>query len=414
MKKLTLIYSLLFLGTITLSAQGGLNSSQLGGQNIDHVSTITTAVPFLRIAPDARAGGMGDIGLATEADAASVHWNPSKLPFAKKDLGLSISYTPWLRALVDDIYLAQLSGYKKIDDLQAIGASLMYFSLGQLTFTDYQGESLGDFNPNEFKMDLSYSRKLSDNLSTGLTLRYIYSNLATGTRVEGNEITPGKSVAADVSLFYQKEIEISGYESKVAFGTNISNMGSKVSYTKNTTKDFIPTNFGLGGALTIMADSYNKITIVSDINKLLVPSPNYIDENGDGIMDWKEKGLANGMFGSFNDATGIPQLDANGNPTGEYNKFGEEMAEFIWSVGLEYWYAEQFAGRAGFFHESPIKGNRQFFTVGIGMKMSVFSIDLSYLIPGNSQKNPLENTLRFTMIFDFDSFNTTEKDASDI
>lgn len=416
MKKITLVLSIMALSILSFAQNDDFSSGQLSGQTIDKVTTITTAVPFLRIAPDARAGAMGDIGLATSPDAAAQHWNPAKIPFAKKDLGLAISYTPWLRALVNDIYLAHLAGYKQIDKTQAVGASLMYFSLGSLTFTDIQGESLGEFSPNEFKLDLSYSRKLSDNLATGLSLRYIYSNLATGATVDGNVITPGRSVAADVSMFYNKPMEVSGYKSNLALGMNISNIGSKISYTKNTQKDFIPTNLGLGSAFTLKADNYNKITFATDINKLLVPSPNTVDEDGIPGFDYKEMSPAEGMFSSFGDATGLHKYDANGNAiAGTQSVLREEMAEFIWSMGLEYWYAEQFAARAGYFHESAHKGNRQFYTVGFGLQLNVFSIDLSYLIPANSQRNPLENTLRFSMIFNLDSFgNPDEKDAEGI
>jgi hypothetical protein len=361
-----------------------INTNELDGR----VNTITTAVPFLRIAPDARAGAMGDVGLATPATAASMHWNPAKLAFAEKSTSLTFSYTPWLKQLVDDIYLAYATGYKQLNDKQTIGISLLYFNLGNIQFTDIQGQDAGSFNPRELKTDVAIANKLTEHLSLSLALRYVYSNLASGQQSGGSVIKPGHAASADISTFYTNSAEISTYKSDYAFGMNISNLGTKISYTQNTQKDFIPMNLGLGGSFTLHLDEYNKFTFASDLNKLLVPTPVELDvDPQNGIYDYKEMSVPAGLFSSFNDAPG---------------GFSEEMAELIWSVGAEYWYADQFAVRGGYFHEAATKGNRQFLTAGIGLKFNVIGIDVSYLVPTNNQASPLDNTLRFALTFDFD------------
>lgn len=378
---------LLAVGCISGTAftqKTAINTNELDGR----VNTITTAVPFLRIAPDARAGAMGDVGLATPATAASMHWNPAKLAFAEKSTSLTFSYTPWLKQLVDDIYLAYASGYKQLNDKQTIGISLLYFNLGNIQFTDIQGQDAGSFNPRELKTDVAIANKLTDHLSLSLALRYVYSNLASGQQSGGSVIKPGHAASADISTFYANSADISTYKSDYAFGMNISNLGTKISYTQNTQKDFIPMNLGLGGSFTLHLDEYNKFTFASDLNKLLVPTPVELDvDPQNGIYDYKEMSVPAGLFSSFNDAPG---------------GFSEEMAELIWSVGAEYWYAEQFAVRGGYFHEAATKGNRQFLTAGIGLKFNVIGIDVSYLVPTNNQASPLDNTLRFALTFDFD------------
>ena len=378
---------LLAVGCISGTAftqKTAINTNELDGR----VNTITTAVPFLRIAPDARAGAMGDVGLATPATAASMHWNPAKLAFAEKSTSLTFSYTPWLKQLVDDIYLAYATGYKQLNDKQTIGISLLYFNLGNIQFTDIQGQDAGSFNPRELKTDVAIANKLTDHLSLSLALRYVYSNLASGQQSGGSVIKPGHAASADISTFYTNSAEISTYKSDYAFGMNISNLGTKISYTQNTQKDFIPMNLGLGGSFTLLLDEYNKFTFASDLNKLLVPTPVELDvDPQNGIYDYKEMSVPAGLFSSFNDAPG---------------GFSEEMAELIWSVGAEYWYADQFAVRGGYFHEAATKGNRQFLTAGIGLKFNVIGIDVSYLVPTNNQASPLDNTLRFALTFDFD------------
>jgi hypothetical protein len=365
------------------------------------INTITTAVPFLIIAPDSRGGAMGDAGVATSPDANSIHWNPSKLAFSEKKLGFSLNYTPWLKQLVSDIHLAYLSGYTKIGKDQAVGASLRYFSLGNITFTDNGGNVISDFKPNEFAVDGVYSRKLSKNWSGGLALRYIYSNLTGGINVQGANSKIGQSVAADVSAYYRKpDISMGDKKATFAFGVNISNIGAKISYTETSEKDFLPINLRIGPALTTHLDEYNDLTFTIDFNKLLVPTNPLYDTLPSGapkivngqkvILQGKDpdRPVAAGMLQSFSDAPG---------------GISEELTEITYSIGMEYWYDKLFAFRAGYFYEDPFKGNRKFLTVGAGLKYNVFGIDLSYLVP-TGQQSPLGNTLRFTVHFDFDAF----------
>jgi hypothetical protein len=366
------------------------------------INTVTTAVPFLTIAPDSRSGGMGDVGVALSPDANSMHWNPAKYAFVTNDMGLSISYTPWLRKLIPDINLAYLSGYKRIDKQQVLGISLLYFSLGNITFTDVVGNTTNTFNPNEFAIDAAYARSFSDRFSGSLAFRFIYSNLTGGYYVGGIESHPGMAYASDVSLYYRNnELRLRDYDATFAFGANISNIGSKISYTSNSDKDFIPINLRLGAAYTIDFDDYNSLTAAFDVNKLLVPSPplyyaaaDSVDGNGDPVIKAgfdPNVSVAVGMFHSFYDAPG---------------GFSEELREITYSVGMEYWYAKQFAIRGGFFYEDGTKGNRKFFTVGIGLRMNVFGLDFSYLVPVNNQNSPLANTLRFSLLFDFAGLNS--------
>lgn len=371
------------------------------------INTITTAVPFLLIAPDSRGGAMGDAGVSTSPDANSIHWNPSKLAFSEKSLGFSLNYTPWLKALVNDIHLAYLSGYKKIGKNAAFGGSLRYFSLGDITFTDANGTTISQFKPNEFAVDAAYSRKLSDFVSGGIALRYIYSNLTGGIPVQGANSKVGQSVAADVSMLYRKpKIDLGDKKGTFAFGVNVSNIGAKISYTETSEKDFIPINLRLGPTLTMHLDDYNDLTFTYDLNKLLVPTNPLYDTLASGapkivngqkvILKGKDprRPVASGIFGSFSDA-----------PEG----FSEEVTELTHSIGLEYWYDKLFAFRAGYFYENPYKGNRQFLSVGAGLKYNVFGIDLSYLVP-TAQQSPLGNTLRFTVHFDFDAFKSQSAD----
>ncbi len=373
--------------------------AQISTDSLDgRINAINTAVPFLRIAPDARAGAMGDAGVAVAPDANTMHWNPSKLAFIPKDFGLSVTYTPWLRSLqIDDIYLAYLSGFKRIDELQTVGMSLRYFSLGNITFTDISGDVIGVFNPNEFAVSGAYARKLSEVFSVGVALKFIYSNLAAGQVVSGVNIRPGITAGGDVSAFYTNpKMKIGNYDATFNAGLNLANIGSKITYTNSIDKDFIPSNMGLGTALTLAFDDYNEITMAFDINKLLVPTPDSIDLDANGIFDYKEKSPVAGMFSSFSDAPG---------------GFSEEMQELMFSLALEYWYDQQFAVRAGYFNEHSRKGNRKFFTVGLGIKYNVFGLNFSYLVPTSNQRNPLDNTLRFTLLFDFDAFKGDGEDS---
>ncbi len=404
-KKTRIVTVLFFLSVQIVSAQNTISKDSLLGQ----INTITTAVPFLQIAPDSRAGGMGDYGVATTPDANSIHWNPAKLAFIDKKGGISISYTPWLRALVNDISLAYVSGYKKLKGDQVLAASLLYFSLGNIDFTNDVGEKYTSFNPNEWALDFAYSRKLSEEFSGGIALRYIYSNLTGGVAISNGTINThaGTSVAADVSGYYRKDIEISNKKSLLAFGLNISNIGSKISYTDTKVKDFIPTNFRLGSNLKIDLDQYNTFAFGFDINKLLVPTPPVYLKNSAGTQDSLDA-ENNRIVQYGEDATNVSPAQAlftswSDAPGG----FEEEIKEFTYSIGMEYWYDKQFAIRTGYFHEASTKGNRQFFTVGAGIRYNVFGFDFAYLIP-TTQRNPLENTLRFTLLFDFDGLKKSD------
>lgn len=376
----------------------GQNVDQWAGQEGSRV--ITTAVPFLIIAPDSRAGGMGEAGVASDPDANSMHWNPAKYAFIDKKFGFATSYSPWLRALVNDINLAYLAGFYKIDDRQTVAASLLYFSLGDITFTNDEGGSLGTYKPNEFSIDATYSRKFSENISGAVAARFIYSNLTQGQFVQGAETNPGTSIAADAAVYYKKEVDMGNIASEVSWGINLSNIGSKISYSKTATKkDFIPTNLRIGGGLKMLFDDYNTLAVLVDFNKLQVPTPPIYERDSLGNPVYDDENnpvIYKGMDPNVSPVAGIIQswYDAP-------NGFSEEMAEWAIATGLEYWYAEQFSLRAGFFYEDASKGNRKFFTVGAGLRYSVFGLDLSYLIPVE-QQNPLENTLRFTLHFNFD------------
>jgi len=367
-------------------------------------NTITTAVPFLTIAPDARGGAQGDAGVATTADANSMHYNPAKYAFIDSKVGFSAAYSPWLRALVNDINLAYVAGYYRLDDKQTVAASLRFFSLGDITFTDDAGNVIGNFRPNEFAIDGTYSRKFSDTWSGAVAARFIYSDLTQGQVVQGQQTKAGTSIAADIAVYHQRELNWRKVdEAEFAFGINISNIGQKISYTDATTeKDFIPTNLKFGPRLTIDLDDYNRLSFTADINKLLVPTPPIYaqdslgqpvyDENGEKVIAAgkdPDVSVVQGMIQSWYDAPG---------------GFEEEMREFYFSIGTEYWYNKTFAIRAGFFYEDKTKGNRKYFTLGAGLKYNVFGLDFSYLIP-LEQQNPMENTLRFTLLFDFDAFN---------
>jgi hypothetical protein len=354
-------------------------------------NTIVTAVPFLRIVSDARAGAMGDAGIATTADPNAMHFNASKLVFAESETAISATYTPWLRALgLSDVYLAYLTGYKQLDELQTVGFGLRYFSLGSIQFTDVNGEPLREGRPNEFEIAIAYSRKLADKLSAGVTGKFIYSNLAAGQNLPGGEtIEVGIAGAADISFTYLTDLNLSNTESNLAIGLALTNIGSKITYTRSTVRDFLPTNLGLGVAWNLDPNPYNRLTLAVDVNKLMVPTPCQgpdCDQDGDGIPDYKAQSPISGIFTSFTDS-----------PEG----FSEELRELYYSFGLEYWYDKQFAVRAGYFNEHLQKGNRKYFTVGLGLKYNVFGLNFSYLIPTTNQRNPLDNTLRFTLLFDF-------------
>ena len=347
-------------------------SSQTGG--------ITTATPFLLIVPDARAGGMGDMGVATSADAFSLFHNPAKIAFSNRQILTGITYSPWLRNLTDDIFIGSGSYINRFSENAAWGADFKYFSLGQIDLTNDRGESNGSINPNELVATGSYSLKLSETFAMGVSLKYIRSNLAfNGT--PGNSLQPINSFAVDVSGYYQSlEENYGNFNGRYRIGFNIANIGPKVSYTPGD-EDFIPTNLKLGGGFDFIMDDYNTISTTIEFTKLLVPTPDIQD----GVNVNEDKGFVEGIFSSFGDAPG---------------GFSEELKEFTYALGAEYLYNNAFALRAGYFHESEDKGNRQYFTLGGGFKTNALNIDLSYLINSSDVNNPLENSLRFSVSFD--------------
>lgn len=367
---------------LALGSFAGLNAQ------VNQINVVTTAVPFLRISPDARSGGMGDIGVATSPDASSGFWNIGKVAFNQSKGGIAATYTPWLKDLVNDVYLASLAGYYKLDDNQALNMSLRYFSLGNIQFTDGIGNDWGSAKPREFSIDLGYSRKLSNRVGLGVALRYINSNLTGGGVTTGSTTYKvGSSVAGDIGFYYDaKNAGGNGW----AFGATMTNLGSKVSYTDNAdTKDFIPANLGLGTTWTKNFNEQNKLTLGLDLNKLLVPTPPTDLNDPNAIADYRQKSVVGSWFSSFGDA-----------PDG----FSEELKEFQVSLGAEYWYNNQFALRAGYFWEHETKGDRRYFTAGLGVKYNIFGLNFSYLLPSGSgvSRNPLSNTLRFSLLFDLD------------
>jgi len=362
------------------------NTDLLGQRNV-----ITTAAPFLLISPDSRGAAMGDLGVATSADANSIHWNPSKLAFIEDDAGIAISAAPWLRQLVPDIWFYYLSGYKRIDKQSTIAGSLRYFTLGQIQFTDQLGNPAGNYEPKEFDLDGAYARKLSDNLALGIALRFIFSDLARGqTGSSGSEIKAGIAGAGDVSMTYRNDTKISGKKFDYTIGGNISNIGNKITYTNEANRDFIPVNLRLGTFWKTQLDDYNEVGFGVDFNKLLVPTPQYLFDSLGNITGrtLNDGPVISGMISSLNDAPG---------------GFREELNEFTVSAGFEYWYAKQFALRAGYFHEAQTKGARQYLTFGAGLKYNVFQIDAAYLQPF-ARRHPLQNTIRFSILFDIDAF----------
>ncbi len=355
----------------------------------DPINVVTSAVPFLRISPDARAGGMGDVGIATAPDANSAFWNLAKTPFAASRTSISTTYTPWLKDLgLNDVYLASLAGYHQINEEQAISASIRYFSLGNIQFTDFAGNDLQTFRPREYSVDFGYSRKLSEKLGVGIALRYINSNLAGGQSVNGVSYKTGQTVAADLSLFHNG---LNAAGQGLNWGIAISNLGGKISYTTDAQqKDYIPANLGIGLAYTWVFDETSKFTAGLDINKLMVPTPPTVSDNPDSTLaDYRNKSVISSWFSSFGDA----------------GSFSNELKEYQISVGGEYTYNDQFNLRAGYFYEDKLKGNRKYFTLGVGLKYNVFGLNFSYLVPsGNGvNRNPLSNTLRFSLIFDLDN-----------
>lgn len=349
---------------------------------------ITTAVPFLSITPDSRHGAMGDAGVATSPDANSQYWNPSQLAFAEQQTGVSLSFTPWLRRLFNDMNLAYLAGYKQLKGNQAIGASLRYFNVGEILLTDQNGSALATVRPNEFALDVSYSRKLSEYVSGGVALRYIRSDLSGG--IGPQAYVPGNAFSSDVSFYFHKTIGQDNNNQAISAGINISNIGSKISYDNGSTKEYLPANLKLGATWSSKLNDFNDIAFSLDFNKLLVPTP----KPGGSYADYN-KPVVSSVFSSLGDAPG---------------GIKEELQEINLSLGAEYWYSHKFAARLGYFNENAYKGNRKFFSTGVGVKMNICSVDVAYLVPVN-QNNPLSNTVRFTLHFDLSSLQRKEKPA---
>ena len=376
------------------------------------MNPIITAMPSLSIAPDARAGGMGDVGAATQPDLNSQHWNAAKYAFMESHGGITGNYTPWLRKLVNDIDLAYVAGYYTISEMAGtLSASFTYFSLGKVDITMIDGSFLQEAHPNEWAIDLAYSRKLHEYVSMAVALRFMYSDLNNGVNAaatgSATEMFPGMTAAADVSLYYRQPIEIASGTSYFGLGLNISNLGGKISYDQKVTQSFIPANIRLGVSYEIPFDKYNSLTINADINKYLVPTRNNkfaVDENGDPLTgqqltDWYSAvSSPRGWFMSFHDAPGYTYTDNNGNLK-QVSPALEELQEIQFGVGLEYSYDKKFFARAGYSHENTYKGNRRYATVGAGFHLSIVSLDVAYVI-ATAASNPLDQTLRFTLGFD--------------
>ncbi|WP_421828434.1 type IX secretion system outer membrane channel protein PorV [Larkinella sp.] len=393
--------SICLLGCLTLPLVSNAQvSGGLMGQDTVAYRIPQMSLPFLNFTPDARSAGLGDAGAALGADANAVFWNPAKLVFAEKNQGLALSYTPWLRSIgVDDMYFTFLSGYKKVSKNDVIGLSLMYFDMGTIDFTTILGQPAGSFNSREYAVTASYSRRLFQNFSMGVNLRYINSNLSGNYSVNGVSLKPASTAAFDISAFYQNEVrdDITGKGFKWAFGGIISNIGGKVTYGTSTPAP-IPTNLKLGTALTLYTDKFNKFNFILDLNKLMVPTPPvYKTVNGvvqyNGVNPIIAQGkdpnrpTLSSIFGSFSDA-----------PDG----FSEEVKEINIATGIEYWYNEQFAARVGYYHEPRLKGGRQYFTTGLGIRLQQkYGIDFAYLIPV-TQGSPLAQTFRISLIIDID------------
>lgn len=365
-------------------------STSLFPQNIinEQFNPLITGVPFLTITPDARAGGMGDLGVASTPDISSQYWNPAKYAFMESEIGTSFSFTPWMNRLVKNINLSNLVGYLRLDGRQTISGSFRFFSLGELKLTDYQGQPLGNFHPNDFAVDVAYSLLLSEKLSGSVALRFIQSNLG-NLAVGGGDFNPGFALAADVAAYYRTPVVLANKDADLAFGMNILNIGNKLSYDGGITSNFIPTNLRVGTSFCFPVDKYNKISVNLDLNKLLLPSipvrnDNDLDTFNDRLQEYYDMSPIVGFFKSFSDAP---------------NGFIEELQEVMWSLGVEYDHNNLFFVRSGYFHEHQNKGNRRFFTTGVGFRTGVFQLDASYAVVVN-QTHPLDGTLRLGLSFD--------------
>ena len=398
------------MGTLPFVSLAQPVSDQDGKVGSLQLNTITTAVPFMAITPDSRAGGMGDAGTALSANSNSIYWNTSILNFAKEKSEISVSYTPWLRQLTNDMHLSYVSGYYKINDRNAVGGALRYFSLGEITFTDISGNVIREDKPSEFELTGGYAFRLSDKMSVGLNGKFAYSNLTGGLTVGGVNTKAGVAGAADLSFtYYNDEAKIGGLNGVYTFATTINNIGNKIAYSELESRDFLPMNLKIGNSFLAQFDKYNSLVFSIDLQKLLVPTPAiYGDYDGTNTMiSGKDDnvGVISGMLQSFYDAPGAPVKDDAGNyvqnTDGSFevtkgSRFKEELTEINIAAGLEYWYNNVLAIRGGYFYENRNKGNRQYFNIGVGLKYNKFGVDISYLAAVGKQ-SPLANTLRFTL-----------------
>ena len=405
--KIFTLLCLVLLATYGAKAQGSVD--KVLGQNLDY-NVISTAVPFMLIAPDARSSAMGDVGVSTSPDVYSMHWNPAKYAFIQDDFSIGLAYSPWLRELVNDMNIAYLGVSKRVSPKSTVAATLRYFSLGELIFRDDENMDLGTYSPNEWAIDVAYSRKLGKYISGAVAGRFIYSNLTQGMKDYSKAAI---SVAADIAVYYTRPVNwFKTIDADFSWGVSINNIGSKMNYNEaSLEKDFIPTNLRLGPTLKLNIDDYHSLAFSLDINKLLVPTPPvYLTDSVTGAVVFEDGepviaagkdnnvGPVQGMIQSFYDAPG---------------GFSEEIKEFTLGVGAEYWYNNIFTVRTGFFHEAKMKGNRRYLTFGAGLHYNVFNIDVSYLVPVNntatSGSNPLESTLRFSLTFNLDKWGKNTK-----
>lgn len=411
---------ILALTTLDATAQVGVSEKDMEKLQLN---TITTALPFMSITPDSRAGGMGEAGTALSGSSTSMYWNTSMLIFAEDKSEISVSYTPWLRNLTNDMHLSYVSGYYKFGR-HAVGGALRYFSLGEITYTDQNGGFIRNDKPNEFELTAGYAFKLSDRLSVGVNGKFAHSNLTGGYVVEGVDSRAAIAGAADVSFtYFNDQAKLGNIRGDYTFAFTLNNIGNKVSYSSSQNRDFIPMNLKLANAYKMKFDKYNSLTVALEFQKLLVPTPAiyYKDVNGDVTLisgHSSDVGVIKGLIQSFYDAPGTPLKDEQGNyiqnPDGSYqikkgSKFVEELSEINIALGLEYWYNNLLAIRAGYFYEAPNKGNRQFFNVGAGLKYNRFGIDVSYLAAVGGRRSPLANTLRFTLRFTLGQVSSSAK-----
>lgn len=417
------------LGMLALFAAANVYAQPNSGGATDddlQLNTITTALPFMAITPDSRAGGMGDAGTALSGSSTSIYWNTSMLIFAEDESEISISYTPWLRQLTNDIHLSYLSGYVKLGERHAVGGAMRYFSLGEITFTDQSGEYIRNDKPSEFEFTGSYAFRLGQRTSIGLNGKFAYSNLTGGLPVEGVDTKAAMAGAADLSFtYFNDEAKLGDMKADYTFATTINNLGNKVSYSSLQNRDFIPMNIKIANALKLKFDKYNDLTFALEFQKLLVPTPALYDVvDSQRVMiagRSSDVGVISGLVQSFYDAPGKPVTDENGdyvqNADGSYqikkgSRFKEELSEINIAFGMEYWYNDLFAVRGGYFFEAKNKGSRQYFNFGAGLKYNRFGIDLSYLAAVGGRQSPLANTLRFTLRFTLGDKATNSTDSS--